>query len=150
MHDLASKPKAPTTRGRPFRGGNPGRPKGARNKTTVLAERLLSADVEAVARSVIEAAKAGDMITARTILDRVLPVRKGRPVTFELPDSLEPSGLAKAFSAVLKAVSQGELTPEDLSIHEGLTRTIHGVFEIRRLAKKERLRIRDVCTLTEY
>jgi hypothetical protein len=45
---------------------------------------------------------------------------------------------------------RAELPPEDLAAHEGLTRTIHGIFEIRRLAKKERLRVRDLCTLEEY
>jgi hypothetical protein len=36
---------------------------------------------------------------------------------------VEPSGLAKAFSAVLKAVSQGELTPEEGSCVAALLET---------------------------
>jgi len=42
------------------------------------------------------------------------------------------------------------LSPQDLAIHEALTRTIHGLFEVRRLAKKERLKVRDLCTGQEY
>ena len=34
---------APATRGRPFVRGNPGRPKGARNRSTLAAEALLEA-----------------------------------------------------------------------------------------------------------
>jgi hypothetical protein len=113
MSDFESEPAAPKRRGRPFAPGNPGRPKGARNQITVLAEGLLNAEVEAVVRSVIEAAKAGDMTAARIILDRVVPVPKGRPVRFELPTSVAPSGLAEALAAVLAAVAQGELTPEE-------------------------------------
>jgi hypothetical protein len=45
---------------------------------------------------------------------------------------------------------RADLSPEELAAHEGLTRSIHGIFEIRRLAKKERLRVRDLCTLEEY
>jgi hypothetical protein len=45
---------------------------------------------------------------------------------------------------------RSELSSEELAIHEALTKTIHGIFEIRRLAKKERLRVRDLCSLQEY
>jgi hypothetical protein len=45
---------------------------------------------------------------------------------------------------------RAELSPEDRAVHEALTRSIHGIFEIRRVAKKERLRLRDLCTLQEY
>src|ERR1700733_4180348 len=37
---------------------------------------------------------------------------------------------------------RAELPPEELAIFKSLTRTIHGIFEIRRLAKKEQLEIR--------
>jgi hypothetical protein len=45
---------------------------------------------------------------------------------------------------------RAELAPEDQAIHETLTKTIHGIFEVRRLAKKERLKVRDLCSLLEY
>jgi len=45
---------------------------------------------------------------------------------------------------------RAELSPEDLAVMESLTRTIHGIFEIRRLAKEESLQVRDLCTLEEY
>jgi len=35
-------------------------------------------DVEAVTRAVVDAAKRGDMVAARLILERLVPVRKGR------------------------------------------------------------------------
>ncbi len=52
--------------------------------------------------------------------------------------------------AAFLADHRTELSPVDLAVHEGLTRSIHGIFEIRRLAKKELLRVRDLCTLQEY
>src|SRR5690349_3979381 len=101
------------TRGRPFLHGNPGRPVGARNKRTLLAEQIMSADLEAVVRAVSHAAQNGDMQAARIILDRLAPIRRGRPVQFEMPAILDAAGIAGAFAAVLRAMAAGELTPEE-------------------------------------
>jgi len=68
----------------PGQSGNKlGRPKGSKNKSTVLreamqsrADRLLSAHVPKVLRVVIEAAIRGDMSAAKMILDRAVPVHK--------------------------------------------------------------------------
>lgn len=83
-------------RGRPFpkgRSGNPaGRPKGARNKATVLAEQLMADDAENVVRAVVKAAKRGDMAAARIVLDRIVPPRKGRPVKFTVPSGRRRRG----------------------------------------------------------
>ena len=60
--------------------GNPsGKPPGTRNKTTMLAEKLMQDDARDIVRVVLEAAKGGDMTAARLILERIFPVRKGRP-----------------------------------------------------------------------
>jgi Family of unknown function (DUF5681) len=53
--------------------GNPdGRPKGARNKTTVAVEALLDGDAEAITRKAIELAKAGDGAAIRLLLKSTL------------------------------------------------------------------------------
>jgi hypothetical protein len=104
---------ATRVRGRPFARGNSGRPKGARNKTTLLAERLLADDVVEIVNAVRDAAKSGDMTAARIILDRVAPPRKGRLVEFGLPTCSKLSDFALAVSAILTAVSQGEITVEE-------------------------------------
>src|SRR6476469_6230391 len=92
----------PKTRGRPFQQGNPGRPVGSRNKRTLLAEQILGEDVEAVARAVSNAAQNGDMQAAKIILDRLAPIRRGRPVQFELPASLDAVGIAEGFAAIVR------------------------------------------------
>ena len=104
--------------GRPFQPGNPGKPKGARHKTTLIAEKLaieklMEEDAEGVTRLVIEAAKEGDMTAARLVLERVYPVRKGRPVRLELPEVETAADLPVALSAILSAMGQGEITPEE-------------------------------------
>lgn len=106
-------PAQKTRRGRPFQPGNPGRPKGTRRRTTVLAEALMAENAEGVIRAVIGAASQGDMAAARIVMDRICPVRRGRPVAFPLPDAMGPAGLVEAFTSLTKAVSGAVLTPEE-------------------------------------
>jgi hypothetical protein len=53
---------ATKTRGRPFQPGNAGKPK---DKATLAAEALLDGEAEALTRTPIELAKAGDTIALR-------------------------------------------------------------------------------------
>src|SRR5262245_56236506 len=89
MADNAAAKQRSRGPGRPFtkgRSGNPaGKPRGARHRVTMLAEKLMQDDTEAVVRAVVEAAKGGDMVAARLILDRIAPARKGCPISFSLP-----------------------------------------------------------------
>lgn len=107
---------APKQRGRPFergKSGNPnGRPKGARNNATVLAEALLDGEADAITRKLIEKAREGDTTALRLCLERLLPPRRGRPVAFELPSKIETAADAvQASSLVLKACAAGNLSP---------------------------------------
>ena len=110
---MADKPRkyAPNPRGRPFEAGNPGKPKGARHKTTLLAEKLMQEDAKAIVESVVNAAKAGDLVAARIVLDRIAPARRDNPVAFELPKIESAADAVAAQSAILSAVANGELTP---------------------------------------
>ena len=102
-------------RGKPFpkgRSGNPrGKPKGARHKTTLLAEKLMQDDAANIVNAVLTAARAGDMTAARIVLDRILPARRDNPVTFALPKIKRPADAVAASAALLSAVADGRLTP---------------------------------------
>lgn len=101
--------KAPWKKGQ---SGNPaGRPKGSRNRATLLALAAMEGELDAVVRVVIDAAKAGDMSAARLVVDKLIPATKERALTLELPDSSTPEGIELAQSAVLTAVGAGELLP---------------------------------------
>ena len=76
---------ATTERDKPCRGNPAGRPRGSRNRATLLMESLLADDAEAIGRKAIAMAKQGDMAAIRLCMDRLAPVRKGEPVAFELP-----------------------------------------------------------------
>jgi hypothetical protein len=101
-----------SNRGR-FQPGNPGRPKGARHKTTLAVETLLDGEAEALTRKAIEMAKAGDMTALRLCLDRIAPARKDRGIAFELPAVTTVTDIVKASGALLLAVAEGELTPSE-------------------------------------
>ncbi len=104
---------APATRGRPFVRGNPGRPKGARNRSTLAAEALLEGEAAALTRKAVDIAKGGDVAALRLCIERLVPPRKDRPVRFALPPTSKASDHPAALAAVLKAVSAGDITPSE-------------------------------------
>src|SRR5262249_14717452 len=111
---------APIQRGRPFergQSGNPkGRPKGARNRASVLAESLLDGEAEAVIRKVIEKAKEGDTTALRLCLERLIAPRRGRPIAFQLPAKIQTAADGvRASSLVLAACAAGNLSPSEAS-----------------------------------
>ena len=93
--------------------GNPaGRPRGSRNRATLLMESLLADDAEAIGRKAIEMAKQGDMAAIRLCMDRLAPARKGEPVAFELPPLDKPADSVAA-AEIVAGVAAGELTPSE-------------------------------------
>ena len=96
--------------------GNPaGKPKGARHKTTQLAEKLLDDDRDAIVRAVIAAAKGGDPTAMRLCVERLVPLRKGRPVVFDLPPVKTAADIAGAVGGLARAMAAGELTTDEAS-----------------------------------
>lgn len=103
--------------GKPFeegRSGNPaGRPKGSRNRATQALEKILDGDAEAILNKAVEMAKDGDPVALRLCLDRLIPVRKDRPITFTLPEIETTADLTKATRALMQGVADGEITPSE-------------------------------------
>ena len=97
---------------KPGQSGNPnGRPAGSRNKATLAIVALLDGEAETLTRKAIELANGGDMQALKLCMDRIVPPRRDRPVTFTLPIIEGPAQAATAMAAVLKAAADGELTP---------------------------------------
>jgi hypothetical protein len=114
MVNMSSPRKNPTTtRGKPFQPGNPGRPKGARHRTTLAIEALLEGEHEKLTRKAIDMALAGDGTALRLCLERLAPARKDSPVTFDLPSIHSPADTVAASAAVLASVAAGEITPDE-------------------------------------
>jgi hypothetical protein len=117
--------------------GNPdGRPKGARNATTLALESLLDGQAQALTLKAIELALTGDLMALRICLDRILPPRKDRPVTFEFPMINSIAEAATTMSSILTAVAAGEITPAEASEISKLVDTYVKAVEATELAER--------------
>jgi hypothetical protein len=72
-----------------------------RNATTLALESLLDGQAQALTQKAIVLALTGDMAALRLCLDRILPPRKDRPVTFEFPAITNAAEAANTMSAIL-------------------------------------------------
>jgi hypothetical protein len=79
----------------------------------MAAEQLLDGEAQALTRKAVELALAGDTVALKLCLERILPIRRGRPVPFALPPIESVSDLPAAMAAVVAAVAEGTLTPEE-------------------------------------
>ena len=113
---------------KPGQSGNPhGRPKGSRNRVTLVALVAMDEGADAIARKVVEMAKGGDISAARLVIERLVPVAKERPIFLSLPDTGSAEGVAQAQAAILQAVAAGDILP-------GEAATLAGIVEARRKA----------------
>lgn len=129
-----------------FEAGNPGRPRGSRNKATVALEALLDGEAEALTRKAIDMALEGDTTAMRLVMDRIMPPRKDRPVLFALPKLETPADAVKATAALVEAVASGDLTPseaDDLSrLVDRFVRAVETTDVLERLESLEAERLR--------
>jgi Family of unknown function (DUF5681) len=96
-------------------GNAAGMPKGTRHRATMLAEKLMEDDAGNIVRAVVSAAKAGDPTAMRLCIERLVPVRKGRPVTFDLPPVKTAADIVGAVGELASAMAAGELTTDEAS-----------------------------------
>lgn len=114
-------------RGR-FAAGNRGKPKGAKNRASLVALELFEGGVHDIAAAVIDQARAGDLTAARIVLDKVLPNAKERTIALpDLPTTDTAAGVSNAQQKILEAVAAGVITPGEAS-------TLSSVLEQRRKA----------------
>ena len=129
---------------KPGKSGNPsGKPKGARNKTTVAMEKLLDDDAATITSKAIELAKNGDLTALRLCLERIIPPRKDRPVNFDMPEIKTPSDALVAGTAIMRAVAGGDLTPSEAAelgkLVENFTRAAEAADLAERIKRLEQV-----------
>ena len=121
--------KQVATQFQPGKSGNPrGRPKGSFNRATQAIRALLEGEAEQLGRVAIDKALEGDTAALRLCLDRIAPPRKDAPVSFDLPEIETPADAAAAARAILKAVADGDVTPQEavsvMTVVEQFRRTL--------------------------
>lgn len=119
------------------RSGNPaGRPRGSVNSATRAATLLLDTEAEALTRKAVELALNGDPAALRLCLERIIGVRRGRPVDLVLPSVATVADLAAAMAAITAAAAQGMITPDEAvalsQMVESFTRTLDAAHVERR------------------
>src|SRR5260370_1731804 len=83
--------------------GNPaGRPRGSRNKATILAEAMFEGETEAIIRMALDKAREGDITAIRLCLERVFPRLRDRATVFDLPPI---NGAPEALTALTTIVA---------------------------------------------
>jgi uncharacterized protein DUF5681 len=94
--------------------GNPaGRPRGARNRTTILMQNLLAGRAEAIGQKLVELAENGDIAAIRICMDRLAPARRDEPVEVELPPIETPADSVAAAETIVAGVAAGDLTASE-------------------------------------
>ncbi|WP_029623603.1 hypothetical protein [Sphingomonas sp. PAMC 26617] len=118
-----------------------GRTKGSRHKVTLAIEAMLEGDHEKLTRKAIDMALEGDGPALRLCLDRLAPPRKDAPISMELPAVKSAEDTVAASTAVLAAVSAGEITPDEAGRVMALLTAHRSIIEVgdleRRLAALE-------------
>ena len=108
--------------------GNPaGRPPGARNRATLLAQELLDGEGETIMRKAIELAKSGEPLSLRLCIERILP-RRANVVELALPQIRQAEDVADGCAAVIEAAACGKISLQEakefMQLLEGQRRAI--------------------------
>ena len=88
-----------------------GRPAGSKNRSTLLFQGMV--DEQGPIKKAVQMALEGDSAVMRTLLALLLPPRKDRHVTFELPAVASAEDALNASRLVIAAVADGRLTPSE-------------------------------------
>jgi hypothetical protein len=112
--------------GRPFQpgqSGNPaGKPKGARNRQTLILEAMVDKAGPKLVKKAIAMALSGDASVMRALLPMLLPARRERPVEFPLPAIATAEDALLASQLILAGAANGVLTPgEAADLSKALT-----------------------------
>ncbi len=122
-----------------FAKGNPvsrGKAKGTRHRTTLMAERLMADEAGAVVRATIRSALEGETAAQKLILDRIAPVRKGRPVPIALPEVTTAEGVLKALAEVVAAMARGEVSPDEAATIAGVVAAPKAIIEAQEMDRR--------------
>jgi hypothetical protein len=98
-----------------------------------MAEQWLDGQAEALIAKATEMALAGDTAALKLCVERIVPPRKDRPVTFALPKLETADDAAAAMAAIADGVASGELTPLEA---RDITAIVESFVKIRELPPK--------------
>jgi hypothetical protein len=132
----------------PGQSGNPaGRPRGSRNKATMMIAALLDEEGPRLMREAIDRALDGDSLLLRCCVTRMVPVPRGRPVELELAEGSGAGDVLASLAATVRAMADGAITPLEAAdvavVLEGQRRAIETHDLERRLRRLEEVAHND-------
>lgn len=104
----------------------------------------MEGEAEVITRRCIDLAKAGDPTALRIVMDRIAPVRKGR-----LLQGLARRAGENSIESLLRAVLEGDLTPEEGKDVVGLIESAARVAAARALADMRRQQLEALKKIAE-
>lgn len=125
--------------------GNPsGRPRGARNRATLLAQELLDGSGELIVRKAIALARRGDPVALRLCIERIVP-RRANVVELSLPAVRAASDIADAAAAVIEAAAAAKISLQEAKEFMWLLEARRKAIETQELAVRVELLERDAA-----
>jgi len=124
----------PTARGPPFPNGNPGRPPGSKNRTTLLAAALLEGKAEELVRKAVEVALGGDVAMLKFLLGRSLP--RERLIKLDLPQMDFADDAVEALGHIMRAVAEGTISPSEAAALATLMKSYSDAIDMADVVKR--------------
>ena len=122
---------------KPGQSGNPaGKKPGTRHKATRLAESLLDSQVKELVEKCVEMALSGNGQAMKICMDRLISVRKDRPISLAPPQLENAEDAAKAMKSIAGAVSESKITPSEAQILSTVIENYRKVTETTILEKR--------------
>lgn len=119
-----------------FGKGNPGKPKGTRNRATRACENVIRGHARELTDKAVELALAGDAQALRMCLDRLVPVVRERTAEVNLPSIKTAQDVPKALAAILENAADGTLTPTEARTLAGVVGETGKAIEVAELEER--------------
>ena len=78
-----------------------------------MAELLLAGQARALTQKAVSMALAGDTTALKLTIERIIPRRHERSLSFPLPSISEPKHASAAIATIMRGVGDGSLTPSE-------------------------------------
>jgi hypothetical protein len=101
-------------RGRPFKKGNSGRPRGAKNKRPAYLRNLVLDEGDALVKTLLAKAKQGEPFALRLAMEIIMGTKQERLLPgLDLPPIKSVADGPPALAAIVKAVADGLISPAE-------------------------------------